>query len=565
MTAPHRTPTTDRAARIHRSRWPAVEVPDVGLPEYLLDHPAARADAPAVIDGPSGRTLTYGDLRRDVHRCARGLAHRGFLRGDVLAIVAPNVPEWLVGCFGAMSAGGVVSGINPLATPEEIAAQLRDGGARWMLTIPPFLPLVRAARALGDQPVEIVVLGDADGETGWAEVHAAGAEGPGMPGALIDPGRDLALLPYSSGTTGLAKGVMLTHRAIVTNVAQMQVALAQTADDRAMAVAPFFHAVGLNVVAGVTLRAGGTIVTLPRFDLEAYLGLIETYRLTISVVVPPIALAMARHPAVDRFDLSSLRLVGCGAAPLSADLQQECAARVGAPVGQGYGMTGAVAAITLVDTAAPIVPGSCGVLLPGVEARIVDVVTGEDLPVDGTGELWVRGPQLMTGYLGNPAATAATVDADGWLRTGDLARIDAAGNVFVEDRLKELIKVKGLQVAPAEVEAVLRTHPAVADAAVIPIPDERAGERPKAVVVAACGASAAEILAHVAARVSPYKCPRELAFVDAIPTSPSGKILRRLLVAQERAGALTAAAPSSTAPAATPPAPTAPTEPVSAP
>ena len=140
MTAPHRTPTADRPARVHRSRWPAVEVPDVGVPEYLLDHPAARADAPAVIDGPSGRTLTYGDLRRDVHRCARGLANRGFVRGDVLAIVAPNVPEWLVGCFGAMSAGGVVSGINPLSTPEEIAAQLRDGGARWMLTIPPFLP-----------------------------------------------------------------------------------------------------------------------------------------------------------------------------------------------------------------------------------------------------------------------------------------------------------------------------------------------------------------------------------------------------------------------------------------
>ena len=185
MTAPHRPPTTDRAVhtdraeRIHRSRWPAVEVPDVGVPEYLLDHPAARADAPAVIDGPSGRTLTYGDLRRDVDRCARGLAGRGFVRGDVLAIVAPNVPEWLVGCFGAMSAGGVVSGINPLYTAEEIAAQLRDGGARWVLTIPPFLPLVRAARALGDRPIEIVVLGDPDGETAWADGPRRGRRGAG--------------------------------------------------------------------------------------------------------------------------------------------------------------------------------------------------------------------------------------------------------------------------------------------------------------------------------------------------------------------------------------------------
>jgi acyl-CoA synthetase (AMP-forming)/AMP-acid ligase II len=528
--------------RTFRSRWPAVEVPDVGVAEFVLGHPAARADAPAVIDGPSGRTLTYGDLRRDVRRCARGLARGGFGRGDVLAIVAPNVPEWLVACYGAMAAGGIVSGINPLYTAEEIAAQLRDAGARRVLTIPPFLPLVRAARAAGGLPVEIVVLGDADGETAWADVLAAGAAEPDEPSVTIDPDRDLALLPYSSGTTGVAKGVMLTHRAITTNIAQMQVGLGQTADDRVIAVAPFFHAVGLNVVAGVTLRTGGTLVTLPRFDPEAYLGLIEAHRITISVVVPPIVLVMARHPAVDRFDLSSLRLLGCGAAPLSADLQQECAARVGCPVGQGYGMTEAVAAITLVDAAAPIAPGSCGVLLPGVEARIVDPVTGEDRPADATGELWVRGPQLMTGYLGNPAATAATIDDDGWLHTGDLARIDAAGHVFVDDRLKELIKVKGLQVAPAEVEAVLRTHPAVADAAVIPVPDERAGERPKAVVVAAGGApddtAALEILAHVAARLAPHKCPRELAFVDAIPVSPSGKILRRLLVAQERAGAL---------------------------
>jgi acyl-CoA synthetase (AMP-forming)/AMP-acid ligase II len=536
------------ATRTFRSRWPAVEVPDVGVPEFLLEHPAARADAPAVIDGASGRTLTYGDLRRDIRRCARGLTRGGFGRGDVLAIVAPNVPEWPVACYGAMAAGGIVSGINPLYTADEIAAQLRDGGARRVLTIPPFLPLVRAARTAGGLSVEILVLGDADGETAWADLLAAGDAATDEPLVTIDPDRDLALLPYSSGTTGVAKGVMLTHRAITTNIAQMQVALGQTADDRVIAVAPFFHAVGLNVVAGVTLRTGGTLVTLPRFDPEAYLGLIEAHRITISVVVPPIVLVMARHPAVDRFDLSSLRLVGCGAAPLSADLQQECAARVGCPVGQGYGMTEAVAAITLVDAAAPIAPGSCGVLLPGVEARIVDPLTGEDLPADAAGELWVRGPQLMVGYLGNPAATAATIDADGWLHTGDLARIDAAGHVFVDDRLKELIKVKGMQVAPAEVEAVLRTHPTVADAAVISVPDERAGERPKAVVVAAGEVTAAEVLAHVAARLAPHKCPRELAFVDAIPVSPSGKILRRLLVAQERAGALTAAEPSRPAP-----------------
>lgn len=528
--------------RVVRSRWPAVEVPDVTVPEFLLAHADVRPDATAVVDGPSGRTVTYGELRRDVRRCAAGLRARGLRPGDVVAIVAPNGPEWLVACLGAMAAGGVVSGINPLYTADEIAPQLRDHGAPVVVTIPPFLPLVRAAiAAVGGEP-DVVVLGEAEGATSFGAVLAAGGDGE-LPPGLVDPAHDLALLPYSSGTTGLAKGVMLTHRAIVTNVEQMQTVMGLTPEDRSVAVAPFFHAVGLNVVAGVTLRAGATIVTLPRFDLEAFLGVIERHQVTIAVVVPPIVLAMARHPAVERYDLSSLRLLGSGAAPLSADLQQECAQRVGCPVGQGYGMTEAVAAITLFDAAAPVVPGSVGVLLPGVEARIVDPVTGEDVGTESSGELWVRGPQLMEGYLGNATATAATIDADGWLHTGDLARCDADGDVFVEDRLKELVKVKGLQVAPAELEAVLRTHPAIADAAVIPVPDERAGERPKAVVVASSPVAAEEIVAYVAERVAPHKKIADVVFVDAIPVSPSGKILRRLLVAQDRAGALAPAAP----------------------
>ncbi|GAA4873418.1 AMP-binding protein [Actinomycetospora straminea] len=528
-----------------RSRWPAPRVPDVTVPEFLLAHADEHPDATAVVDGPSGRAVTYGELRRDVRRCAAGLRARGLRPGDVLAIVAPNGPEWLVACFGAMAAGGVVSGINPLYTADEIAPQLRDHGAPVVVTIPPFLPLVRAAIAAAGTDPEVVVLGEAEGATSFGAVLAAGgddADGE-VPAGLVDPARDLALLPYSSGTTGLAKGVMLTHRAMVTNVEQMQSVMRLTSEDRSVAVAPFFHAVGLNVVAGVTLRAGGTVVTLPRFDLEAYLGVIERHQVTVAVVVPPIALAMARHPAVDRYDLSSLRLLGSGAAPLSADLQQECARRVGCPVGQGYGMTEAVAAITLFDATTPIVPGSVGVLLPGVEARIVDPVTGDDVGTEGSGELWVRGPQLMEGYLGNASATAATIDPDGWLHTGDLARCDADGNVFVEDRLKELVKVKGLQVAPAELEAVLRTHPAIADAAVIPVPDERAGERPKAVVVTSGPVGAEEIVAYVAERVAPHKRIADVVFVDAIPVSPSGKILRRLLVAQDRAGALAPAAP----------------------
>ena len=286
-----------------------------------------------------------------------------------------------------------------------------------------------------------------------------------------------------------------------------------------LAVAPFFHAVGLIVLAGRALARGATLVTLPRFDVTGFLAAMQDHRITQTVVVPPVVLALARHPAVDQYDLSSLEWLGCGAAPLSAELQQACAERIGCPVGQGYGMTEATAGIALFPVGTPVVPGSSGRLLPGIRARITDPDTGADLAPGQAGELWVRTPALMTGYLGNPAASAATVDEDGWLHTGDIARFDTDGNLFLLDRVKELIKVKGFQVAPAELEAILRSHPAVADAAVIPVPDERAGELPKAYVVPAQQVTPQELIDYVAARVAPYKRIHQVAFTDAIPTS----------------------------------------------
>jgi acyl-CoA synthetase (AMP-forming)/AMP-acid ligase II len=375
------------------------------------------------------------------------------------------------------------------------------------------------------------VLGSAPGDT---IPFAALLAQPGrLPREPADPDA-VALLPYSSGTTGLAKGVMLTHRACLTNVVQMLTSSPVSPADRVLAVAPFFHAVGLVVLAGRALARGATLVTLPRFDVTGFLAALQDHRITQTVVVPPIVLALARHPAVDRYDLSSLEWLGCGAAPLSAELQQDCAERIGCPVGQGYGMTEATAGIALWPVGTPVVPGSSGRLLPGIRARITDPETGGDLAPGQAGELWVRTPALMTGYLGNPAASAATVDEDGSLHTGDIARFDADGSLFLLDRAKELIKVKGFQVAPAELEALLRSHPAVADAAVIPVPDERAGELPMAYVVPAQQVTPQELIDYVAARVAPYKRIHQVAFTDAIPTSPSGKTLRRLLIACEQ-------------------------------
>ena len=522
---------TDAPARIFTSSLPYPFVPNVTLPEFLLATAEDFASRPAIVDGIDGRTLTYAELADGVNRVAAAFAARGLGPGDALAIIAPNSPEWLIACYGAMAAGAMVTGINPLYTPDEVAAQLRDSDARFILTIPAVLPIVVQAVQRAGGRTRILVHGTApDGTIPFGELLAGGRR---PPQTRIEPDA-LALLPYSSGTTGLAKGVMLTHRACLTNVMQILAAMPMTPRDRVLAVAPFFHAVGFTVLAGPALMSGATLVTLPRFDVAGFLAAIQGHRITQTVVVPPIIQALAKHPAVDDYDLSSLRFVGCGAAPLGAGLQQACAERIGCPVIQGYGMTEVTAGIALGPADSPAAPGSSGRLLPGVRARIVDPGTGADRDPGDTGELWVRTPSQMTGYLGNPIATDATVDADGWLHTGDIARFDPEGNLFIVDRAKELIKVKGFQVAPAELEAILRNHPSVKDAAVVGIPDARAGEVPKAYVVPAQDVAARELIEYVATRVAPYKQIHHLAFVDTIPTSPSGKTLRRLLVAAGR-------------------------------
>ena len=330
---------------------------------------------------------------------------------------------------------------------------------------------------------------------------------------------------------------MLSHRTLVANLAQANAALQVREDEVLIAVLPFFHIYGMQIIMNLGLRAGAKLVTMPRFDLEQFLDLIERHRATRLYVVPPIALALARHPAVDERDLSSVRVVLCGAAPLGADLSDEVASRLGCAVIQGYGLTetGPATHLTPVD-ATDAKSGAIGRPVPLTECRIVDPETGEDVGTGERGELWMRGPQIMKGYLNNEEATRATVDEDGWLHSGDIAVVDEDGDYFIVDRLKELIKFKGFQVAPAELEALIITHPAVQDVAVIGVPDEECGELPKAYVVAAGDSlDDRQLMEWVAERVSPQKRVRLVERIDEIPKSPSGKILRRLLVERDRA------------------------------
>jgi acyl-CoA synthetase (AMP-forming)/AMP-acid ligase II len=515
---------------IIRSPRPPVEIPELTVTDYVLERAKGAAGRTALVDAISGRRMSYGALETTIERTSAGLAARGYGRGDVFGIFSPNTLEYPLAFHGVARLGGIVTTVNPLFTADELATQLRDCEARCLFTIPAFMDRARPAAAKAGVR-EIIVFGEAGGAVPFADVVSAPGAVPFPTGSLDD----VVALPYSSGTTGLPKGVMLTHRNLVANIAQGAAGRPMSEGAVVIAVLPFFHIYGLQVILNGGLREGATLVILPRFDLEAFLRAVQEHRATWAYVVPPIALVLAKHPAVEGYDLSSLRHVFSGAAPLSADLARAVTRRVGCEMLQGYGMT-ETSPVTHINAgpSAERKPGSVGALAANTEGRIVDPASGRDLGPGEQGEIYVRGPQVMKGYLGRPDATAALIDPDGWLHTGDIGYVDEDGDFFVVDRLKELIKYKGCPVAPAELEALLLTHPAVADAAVIPSPDDEAGEVPKAFVVARAAVSPEELMAFVAERVAPTKRVRRVEMIDQIPKSPSGKILRRVLVERER-------------------------------
>jgi len=517
---------------ILRSPHPEVSVPDLPLPAFVLADAPARGDRPALVDAASGRALTFAGLAGGVARLAAGLAARGLRKGDVVGLFAPNLPEFAVVFHGAASAGAIVTTVNSLYTSREVAEQLKGARARFLVTVAPFLDrALPAAQSAGVE--EVFVLGDApEGTTPLASLLEA--DGP-APAVEVDPARDVVTLPYSSGTSGLPKGVMLSHRNLVANVTQFTAVHEVGESDVVIGVLPFFHIYGLTVILNAALQRGATVVTMPKFDLEAFLRALQDHRVTRAYVVPPIVLALAKHPLVDSFDLSSLELVMSGAAPLGAELQEAARERLGCPVMQGYGMT-ELSPVThvMTDDAASDRPGSIGTLIPSTEARLEPLEGADEVTSERPGELLIRGPQAMLGYLDDAAATEAAIDSEGWLRTGDVGYADAEGYFFLVDRVKELIKYRGYQVAPAELEAILVAHPGIADAAVIPVPDEETGEVPKAYVAAAEPLSEDAVMAWVAERVAPHKKVRRVEFVEEIPKSASGKILRRVLLERER-------------------------------
>ena len=508
---------------IIKSRFPDVELIDKTVTQRVFE--GIDPESTVLIDGPSGRSLTGAQFVGGVKALAGGLAQKGFGPGKVLALMAPNIPEYCVVFHGAAWAGGTITTVNPTYTVHEVKHQLLDSNADVLVTVAPFLDTAKAA-VEGTHVQEIIVIGEAEGATPLSAVM-----GPPMAEQMpVDLDDHVVALPYSSGTTGLPKGVMLTHRNLAVNIEQSLVPADVRKGELTVAFLPFFHIYGLEVLMNIYLAAGGGLITMPRFDLQQFLDLCTQHRTPRLWIVPPVALALAKHPLVEQYDLSFVEQVNSAAASLGADVAEAMGKRLGTNATQGYGMT-ELSPVSHVSPQGKGKPGASGVTVSNTECRIVDPATGTDLPLGEDGELWVRGPQVMKGYLNNPKATAETIVDDGWMRTGDIGHFDEDGYLYITDRLKELIKYKGFQVAPAEVEAEILTHHEIVDVAVIGVPDEDAGEVPMAFVVPAPGLSPTleTLQGYLEGRLSHYKQIRRMEVVQEIPKSAAGKILRRVL------------------------------------
>jgi acyl-CoA synthetase (AMP-forming)/AMP-acid ligase II len=508
------------------SYWPS-QAPFEEIPLYeLLRRSASNFPGRTAVIGADGTTRTYERIWSDARKVARLLQDNGVVKGDMVGIFSPNHIDYPAVFYGSLLAGATVTTLNPLYTAHEIEHQLSDAGAVILFAFSFMRPAAEEARKNLPKLREIFTIDQLPAVLeGVSEEYKP---------VTINPKEDVAALPYSSGTTGFPKGVMLTHYNIVSNVKQGMATRPLPDDMVDLWLLPLFHSYGMSVLMSSSISRGGTGVVMLRFDVEQMMQLIEKYRITDIYLAPPAILAMVNLPDRSRYDTSSLRFCGSGAAPLPLELAERAKEMYHIIVSQGYGMTETSPTVNT-QPFEKIKLESVGPPFPDTLEKIVSMDTGEELPTGGV-ELMVKGPQVMKGYWNNPKETADCLTNDGWLHTGDIARFDEDGYLYLIERKKEMIKYKGYQIAPAELEALLYEHPGVADAAVIPKPDVAGGEIPKAFVVLKpdSKASAEELMTYIAGKVAPYKKIRELEFVDAIPKTLTGKILRRDLIQKEK-------------------------------
>ncbi|KAJ4761333.1 4-coumarate-CoA ligase [Rhynchospora pubera] len=522
---------------IFRSKLPDIPLPNhLPLHTYCFEHLPECRDLPCLIISNSGKTYTYAETHLLCRKAACGLSKLGIAKGDRVMVLLQNSAEYVFAFMGASMLGAVTTAANPFLTSAEILKQFKSSGAKLIITHAAYVDKIRnfegmTAIVTVDEPPEGCLhfshILENDGKFEEVEI---GSEDP-------------VAMPYSSGTTGLPKGVVLTHKSLVSSVAQQvdgeDPNLYVKRDDVLLCVLPLFHIFSLNSVLLCALRAGAAVFIMPKFEINTMLAGIEKHRVTIAAVVPPLVLAMAKSPEVEKYDLGSIRIVLSGAAPLGKELQEALRNRLPQAVfGQGYGMTEAGPVLSMCPAFAknptPAKSGSCGTVVRNAELKVIDPETGFSLGRNQPGEICIRGPQIMKGYLNDPEATATTIDIEGWLHTGDIGFVDDDDEVFIVDRVKELIKFKGFQVPPAELESLLINHPSITDAAVVPQIDEAAGEVPVAFVVRTNDSDITEeaIKEYISKQVVFYKRLHKVYFIHAIPKSPTGKILRKDLRAK---------------------------------
>ncbi|KAI9124495.1 hypothetical protein K1719_004417 [Acacia pycnantha] len=516
---------------------------DLDVASLVLSHfPHAHqlaAKKPAFIDSSTNQTISYGELQSSIHSLASGLYHGiGIRKGDVVFVLSPNSIQYPTICLAVLSIGAILTTANPLNTASEIAKQVKDSCAKLAISAP------EEMKKLVPTGVPIILITrQPDGEMVSVEELIEGCSDnyPEELPKVHFSQSDTAAILYSSGTTGISKGVVLTHANIISVISLFTWSVDATSsqNDVFLGFIPIFHIYGLVFFGLGLLCRGITSVIMQKFDFKEMLFAIQKYKVNNLPAVPPVVLALVKYGTKSEVDLSSLRRVGTGAAALSKELNGEFRKMFPwVELRQGYGLTESCAAATfsVFDKDAKARPGSCGRLLPTFCAKVVDVETGKSLPPRKEGELWLKSPAIMKEYLGNKEATCVTLDLEGWMKTGDLAYVDEDGFVYVLERIKELIKHNGYQVAPAELEAVLISHPNIVDAAVIPVEDVETGQIPMAYVVKAAGSDITEdqVIQFVASQVAPYKKIRMVRFIDAIPRSAAGKILRKDLVAHSK-------------------------------
>jgi long-chain acyl-CoA synthetase len=513
----------------------AVDIPEIPFGEMLWESAQRFPEKIAIVF--QGQKISYRELDGLVNSFANALATLGVKKGDRVALYMTNRPEYIVSLYAVARLGAVFTPMNPTYKEGEISHQLNDAEASVLVVQESLYTLVKSVRQQIKHLKEVIIVGQhaEEGTRLFRELIRQHAPKHPQPVALFWT-EDLVALPYSSGTTGLPKGVMLTHQNLVSNNIQFISSGRITEHDTLLVFLPFYHIYGIMLVSG-GLYAGATLVIMEAFDLERSLTLAQQYKVTLYYAVPPILIALDNYTELLKFDLSHVRYIMVGAAPMAPEVAQRVQEKTGVRLLQGYGLTEAspVTHLNPVDQG-QIKLDSVGVMVPNQEQKVVDVETGErELGVGEVGELVVKGPHIMKGYWKAPEETSRTL-RDGWLHTGDIAKIDADGYVYIVDRKKEMIKYKSFSVAPAEVEAVLFKHPAVADCAVIGKPDAEAGEIPKALVLLRPGeeVSADTIMEFVGSRIAGYKKVREVEFVTTIPKTASGKVLRRVLIEAER-------------------------------